>query len=162
MKERIVFVGFSITPIVCVRVIEDTDTDDIKAEKRKYPFKLHNDVIVIVKTTKREFSFHIPAKFIWNGADIPKFFWRIIGSSTDNAFLLGSMAHDFMLEQKKYVYCDVLNACISMKEYRRLTSLIFRQIIKNSGVNTVKANVMAWCVDVFQICNKGMWKCQLV
>ena len=46
MKEIIKYVTFDVTPIVCVRIIETNDTPEIKNEKKKYPFKLHNDVPV--------------------------------------------------------------------------------------------------------------------
>ena len=133
MKEIIKFVTFDVTPIVCVRVIQAEDTKEVKREKKKY---------------------------LWNGADIPSYLMRIIGSKTDNAFLTASMVHDYMLENKKYIHDIVLNKCISIKEYRRLTSLVFREILKTSGVNVFKANVMAWFVDIYQMCHKGAWKCQ--
>ena len=158
MREKIKYVTFDVTPIVCVRVIEANDTKEIKAEKQKYPFKLHNDVAVTVITNKRIFGFTIPKKYIWNGADIPRSFWRLVGSKTDNAFLTASMVHDYMLENKKYIHDEVLNKCISIKEYRRLTSLIFREILKASGVNVFKANVMAWFVDIYQRIFSRGWK----
>jgi hypothetical protein len=54
---------------------------------------------------------------------------------------------------------EVLFEKISKKEYRRLTSLIFRELIKKQGTNVIKANVMSWCVDVFQMFNIRSWKC---
>lgn len=160
MKETIKYVAFDVTPIVCVRVIETNDTPEIKQEKKDYPFKLHNDVPIHIITNKRAFGFTIPKKYIWNGADIPRFLWRLVGSKTDNAFLIASMVHDYMLDNKTDILCNVLQHSILMPEYRRLTSLIFREILKNSGENIVKANVMSWFVDVYQICRKRSWKCQ--
>lgn len=160
MKETIKYVTFDVTPIVCVRVIEADDTNEIKREKKKYPFKLHNDVPVNVITNKRIFSFTIPSKYIWNGADIPRTFWRCIGSPTDNAFLIASMVHDYLLNQKQDIYETILHKSMTMKEYRRLTSLIFREILKNTGENIAKANVMSWFVDMYQICHRGAWRCQ--
>ena len=107
----------------------------------------------------RNFKFSIFNGYTWNGADIPRFFWRIIGSRTDNDFLIASMIHDYLLEFKFYVMSEILNNQMQPKEYRRLTSLIFRHIIKEQGTNTIKANIMAWCVDVFQIFNRKEWKC---
>ena len=78
MREKIKYVTFDVTPIVCVRVIEANDTKEIKAEKKKYPFKLHNDVPVTIITNKRIFGFTIPKKYIWNGADIPRSLWRLV------------------------------------------------------------------------------------
>ena len=159
MKEKIKQVLFNVTPQVRLRVIDKDDTDKIKKEKKKFPFKLDNDVIVTVDTDERRFSFKIKKKYIWNGADIPRCFWRLVGSRTDNAFLTASMVHDFMLENKKFILEDVLKNTMTASEYRRLTSLIFRQILKDTGTGTIKANVMAWCVQTFQCAfNRKEWK----
>ena len=193
MKEKINQVLFNVTPQVRLRVIDRDDTDKIKKEKKKFPFKLDNDVIVTVDTDERRcleiplcsqssalgaalqpaqsarlpdsvrpefrFSFKIKKGYIWNGADIPRCFWRLVGSRTDNAFLTASMVHDFMLENKKFIMEEVLKNSMFVKEYRRLTSLIFRQILKDTGTGTIKANVMAWCVQIFQSTfNRKEWK----
>ena len=158
-KEQLKSVKLSEIPNIRIRVIDDNDTDATKEGKIKYPFKLHNTVKVTVETSFRTFSFDIYNGYTWNGADIPTFFWRIIGSRTDNRFLVASMIHDYMLEFKVYMLNEVLQNQMTVDEYRRLTSLIFREKIKAQGTNTVKANIMSWCVDVFQhYCNRKGWK----
>lgn len=159
MKEKVVSVCFDKIPLVKIRVIEKIDTKENIESKKKFPFELYNSVLVKIKTTKREFEFVIFNGYIWNGADIPRFFWRIIGSRTDNDFLIASMLHDYLLEFKVYILNEVLKGEIKPREYRRITSLIFRYIIKEQGTNTIKANVMAWCIDVFQMFNWRAWKC---
>ena len=149
-KEQVLFIEFNIKPDVRIRVIEDTDTEPTKQAKIKFPFELFNTVTVTVVTDYREFSFDVYNGYTWNGADIPKFFYRIIGSRTSNEFLIASMLHDYLLQFKKYVIKEVLENMITVDEYRRLTSLIFREKLKHQGVNTIKANIMSWCVDVFQ------------
>ena len=156
-KEKIKDILFSEIPKVCVRVINDDEPNTIKKQKKDYPFELNNTVKITVETDFREFSFVIPKGYTWNGADIPRIFWRVIGSRTDNDFLIASMLHDYLLEFKVYMINEVLKKQITAVEYRRLTSLIFREKIKKQGTNTVKANVMAWCIDVFQIFNKKGW-----
>ena len=69
------------------------------------------------------------------------------------------MIHDYLLEFKVFMMREVLKGEIKKREYRRLTSLIFRELIKRQGTNVVKANVMSWCVDVFQMCNVRGWRC---
>lgn len=159
MKEQIISVSFSDIPDVRLRVINSDDSEYLKKNKKKYPFELHNSFNVFVVTTKRKFSYTVFNGYTWNGADIPRFFWRIIGSRTDNDFLIASLLHDYLLEFKAYIVNEVLQKNISKKEYRRLTSLIFRYVIKQQGTNTIKANIMAWCVDVFQMANRSTWKC---
>ncbi len=159
-KEKIVSIEFLQEPNVKVRVISDSDTKEIIKNKKQYPFELCNNVEIKIITTQREFKFSIFNGFTWNGADIPRFFWRTIGSRTDNDFLIASMVHDWLLEFKSYMINEVLKNTITPKQYRRLTSLIFRHVIKEQGTNTIKANIMAWCVDVFQMLNFRSWKCQ--
>lgn len=159
-KEKIIDVIFKTKPEIALRVIENTDTKTVKNNKKKYPFELTNTLDITILTTKRKFNFTIFNGYTWNGADIPRFFWRIIGSRTDNDWLVASMVHDWLLEFKIYMLNEVLKNQVTIKEYRRLTSLIFRHIIKEQGTNTLKANVMSWCVDVFQILNRGNWQCQ--
>jgi len=159
-KETICAVSFSAVPDVKVRVISFDDNEVVTTAKKKYPFELNNSIDVTVSTNYNTFSFTIPIGYTWNGADIPRVFWRIIGSRTDNDFLVASMVHDYMLEFKTFIVKEILHNEITMREYRRLTSLIFRYIIKAQGTNVIKANVMAWCVDIFQIMNKRSWKCQ--
>lgn len=159
MKEKILSVSFDTIPDVRVRVINIDDAQEIIKSKKKYPFELFNSLLVRISTTQRNFEFTIFNGYTWNGADIPRFFWRIIGSRTDNDFLVASMLHDYLLEFKTYIVNEVLNNKVSKKEYRRITSLIFRHVIKEQGTNTIKANVMAWCVDVYQMFNRSGWQC---
>ena len=157
MNEKLEKVLFNEPPEVKIRTIYENDLPKIKENKQSFPFILENDVIVTIKTDERKFSFKIGRNYIWNGADIPRIFWRIVGAKTDNAFLTASMVHDFMLEYKKFIYEDVLKKSISVSNYRKLTSLIFREIVKQCGTGTIKANIMSWCVDTFQ-CILGDWQ----
>lgn len=150
-KEKITDILFSPVPIVTNRVIEFGDSQAVIDSKKKYPFKLHNSITVCVSTTIRTFSFCIHNGFTWNGADIPRFLWCIIGSRTDNDFLLASMVHDYMLDFKHKIISETFfKDEISLGEYRRLTSLIFREIIKKNGTKPVKANIMSFFVDCWQ------------
>lgn len=150
MKEKVLKIDIEPVPDVRIRVINDTDTEPTKAGKIKYPFELFNTVTVTITTNKKQFTFDIYNGYTWNGADIPRFLWRLIGSRTSNEFLIASMLHDFLLQFKKYILKEVLQNSMSVNEYRRLTSLIFREKIKNQGTNIIKANIMAWAVDIFQ------------
>ena len=157
-EEQVLLIKIVPEPIVRIRVIQDTDTKETKQAKIKYPFELFGTVTVTIKTNIRKFSFDIYNGYTWNGADIPRFLWRLIGSRTSNEFLVASMLHDYMLEFKKYILKEILYNMITIDEYRRLTSLIFREKLKHQGTITVKANIMSWCVDIFQhYFNKKDW-----
>ena len=69
------------------------------------------------------------------------------------------MVHDYLLEFKFDILKEVLNDEISIKEYRRLTSLIFRQLLKDDGTKTIKSNIMSGAVQFFQATiNAREWK----
>lgn len=159
MEEKVDFIYLSEVPDVRIRIIKDTDTEPTIQSKIKYPFELFNTITVTVKTNIRLFEFDVYNGYTWNGADIPRFLWRIVGSRTDNQFLVASMIHDYLLQFKKYMIKEVLEDKITIDEYRYLTSIIFREKLYKSGVSTVKANIMSWCVDVFQhYFNRKQWK----
>ena len=157
-KEKILSVNFSYEPLkVKVRTINEHDSEAEAHDKKKFPFRLLEAVDVKVVTDKREFDFNIYEGFKWNGADIPRFLWWL-GSSRDNDYVKASMVHDYLLQYKQQIFFEVLKETMTKNEYRRLTSLIFREILKQDKMNTIKANVEAWFVDVFQATlNKKSW-----
>lgn len=158
-KEQIISIDFDKTPDIHIRVICNDDPNEIKQQKIKYPFELFNTVRVTITTTERVFNFNIYNGFVWDGANIPRFFYRLIGSRTSNRFLIASLLHDFILDMKYYIMRNCIKEDITIPEYRRLTSLIFRETIKKHGTNTIKANIMSFFIDVFQhYFNKKRWK----
>jgi len=160
MKEKLIGVDIEPCPIVKIRVINAGFDDDLTIKsKKKFPFTLCVDVEVTVQTEKNIFNFKIPKGYVWNGADIPKILF-VFGQSKDNNYLIASMVHDFLLENRVKLYKGKLLSQITPDEYRRLTSLIFRQILKDQKTNVIKANIMAWCVDVFQMTVQAkQWEC---
>lgn len=161
MKEKVLAVTPNTPPRYGDRVPECEDFHKIVTDKkgnriteaghkRLYPYCVENAVIWTISTTQRDFSFTIPAGYVWNGADIPPFLWMFVGSKDSPQFKVPSMLHDFMLEFKEYIYNNVLCKSITVPEYRRLTSLIFRQALKDYGTRTVKSNIMSGCVQAFQ------------
>lgn len=170
MKEKVLAVLFNTEPIYHDRkikcgdkkiIVEDKKGNKITlAEHKKlYPYKLDNEVICTILTTLRTFSFTLPKDYCWNGADIPRLLWCFVGSKDSPEFKVPSMVHDFMLEFKAYIYKNVLYSEISIADYRRLTSLIFRELLKSNGTKTIKSNVMSGVVQGFQATwNRSEWK----
>ena len=153
-------VDFNELPVIKIRVIDKNDSDFTIKAKKKYPFVLKKSVKVYVSEEEKnlKFEFEIPKNYIWNGADIPKCLF-FVGQSKDNNYLLASMVHDFMLEKREYLYNEVLKKSLTSKEYRKLTSLVFREILKDEKTNTIKANCMAFAVDTYQnFCQAKIWK----
>lgn len=158
MEEQVISINFDKTPDIRIRVIDDADTEPTKQNKIKYPFELFNTIMVHILTNKRMFRFDIPIGFVWDGATINRIFWRIIGSKTDNSFLISSMLHDYLLDEAIHIINKHIKEKISINEYICLTTLIFKEELKNQGVNKIKANIMGSAVHIFQLCLKKKWK----
>ena len=161
MKEQVLSINYTEYPIYIDRKPEENDDKVIVFDKKGnritlaehkklYPYEVKNEVTWKISTTLRDFSFTIPAGYVWNGADIPSLLWVFVGSKDSPEFKIPSMIHDFMLEYKEYIYTNVLRESISIKDFRRLTSLIFRQSLKDNGTKTIKSNIMSGCVQAFQ------------
>lgn len=148
-REYVFYVEADKVPNVKVRTISCEDSEEEARDKKKFPFELQGDSTFTVKTSRRTFCFTIEKGYRWNGADIPRFLWWL-GSSRDNDYVIASMCHDFLLEHKVEVYTEVFNKAITKRELRRMTSLIFRQVLIEHKMWIAKAYIEAWFVDVFQ------------
>lgn len=140
-KDEELCIEFDNVPHVCVRYILPSSTPlEIKSIK-KYPFI--NKTTLKVKITDflndKIYEFTIPKGYTYDGATIPKFFHRIIGSKTDNTFLIGALIHDVLCENHSYI-----------DNNRNLSSRIFRALLITGGVGKVKAQIMYLSVDNFQ------------
>ena len=131
----------------------------LKGHKKLYPYKLVNEVICQITTNLRTFKFTIPKGYCWNGADIPSILWVFVGSKDSPEFKVPSLIHDFLLEFKEYILNNVLKNEISFSQYRRLTTLVFRQCLKDYGTKTVKSNIMAAAVAAWQFVSPQWWDC---
>lgn len=141
------------------KIVKDKKSNKITLEEHKklYPFGLENEVDCTIKTNKREFSFIIPEKYYYNGADIPKALWTLVGSQYNPEFKISSLVHDALLEFKDTIMHEVLKDELDFKQYRRITTLAFRQLLKDNGVNTIKANIMAGAVGAWQFISPQWW-----
>lgn len=133
-------------------------------EKFRYPYKTVKATKLVVKTSERELVFILKLSenksFIWNGANIPCIFWSLLRISKDSPYgWVPSKWHDNLLYFKKE-FLEEVRKCDSyytVSEFRRLTSLIFRQLLMNNGISKVKAYVMAWFVDMWQSVSPNWW-----
>lgn len=156
-KNKVREVSLDPSPHVHIRVIDDEDTLLTKHEKADKPFKLLNDVSLRVNTDEYFFGVTIPRGYTWNGADIPAPCWWF-GSSKDNEFLIPSLVHDYLLEYKTDIFERYSFLFETPEEYRRITSLVFRELCKQAGISTLKANIAGFCVDIYQgTVNRGAW-----
>lgn len=144
-KDKEIEILFNDTPNIDIRYLLPWLSEIEKTSIKKKPFLNQRELSIVVKDLKNKecYEFAIPEGYCWNGASIPRIFWRIIGSNTDNDFLIASCIHDFMCENHEVI-----------DDRRLLSSKIFRGLLISSGVSKIKAQTMFLTVDNFQkLCN---------
>lgn len=138
-KDDELVIKFSENPCVGVRIIIPTMTEEEKADAKAKPFLNRKRLLVDIKYKNKFYCFVVPKFYYWNGANIPRFFWRLIGSKSEPKFLVPSMIHDILCENHEYIDND-----------RYLSSLIFRALLKTAGINPIARWAMFHSVDNFQ------------
>lgn len=138
-KDNNLVITFKPYPVIIERYIFPYHTEKEKKEILKKPYENLRDLKVEIEYKKENFSFSIPKGFCFDGASIPRLFWRIIGSNTDNRFLIAAMIHDYMCENH-----EVIN------NNRYLSTLIFEALLKTGGVKAFQRWIMKHSVDNFQ------------
>ena len=107
--------------------------------KKEKPYLNKLEVTFTVNYLGTVYVIDVPRGYTWNGANIPRCFWWLIGSMGESSFLNPSMVHDILTEKKCLVAYD-----------RQLSSIIFRELLIASGVSKFKANIMYKAVDIYQ------------
>ena len=134
-------IGFSSMPHVCVRYIVPSATCDEILSIKQYPFICKSELKVTIfdNLKSRSYKFTIPKGYCYDGASIPRLFWRLIGSNTDNSFLIPALIHDVLCENHNYIDND-----------RALSTRVFNALLVESKVNPVKRFLMKNSVATFQ------------
>lgn len=132
---------FSEMPQPCIRFASPEMSDTEKKNVRLYPFLNRKDlgVELIDKKHDRVYSFTIPKGYKWDGASIPRLFWRLIGSKTDSAFLIPSLVHDVLCENHSYVGND-----------RYFADKVFERLLYVAGVSAFNRWLMFHSVEGYQ------------
>ena len=122
---------------------------NVNPNNKKKPFVLLNDVAYLsAKYGGSEiYLIKIKQNYNWDGATIPRFLWRLVGSQYNPEFLPASMIHDWLCEHKDFIEKDGV----------KISSDIFRDILILYKVPVLKAKTMAAAVRIFQMTQKG-WK----
>lgn len=148
ISNKSVGIFFDDVPHVCIRYTLPSSTEEEKKSIKKYPFINKKNLRVQLVDYKKNkiYIFTIPKSYCYDGASIPRLFWRVIGSNTDNKFLIPALIHDVLCEHHEYVDND-----------RKFSSAVFNALLEASEVNSVKRFFMKNSVDIFQkfFCN---WK----
>ncbi len=140
-KDKELAIFFDEKPCVKMRVILPAMSYEEKTRIKTFPFQ--NKKALKVKLCdyikNKTYEFVIPKMYCWDGATIPRMFWRLIGSKTSPEFLIPSMVHDWMCCYHASVGHD-----------RNFSSRVFRGLLKEAGVGKIKAQTMYLAVDNFQ------------
>lgn len=132
---------FDKLPFVAVRYYIPSMSKEEKKSVEKYPFVCKKELKVCLKDIKKhkEYYFIIPKGYCYDGASIPRFFWRVIGSNCDNRFLIPALIHDVLCEHHEYIDCD-----------RSFSTDIFNALLEESGVGIFKRFFMKNSVALYQ------------
>lgn len=134
-------------PCLAVRSILPFHTKEEVEEIKKKPYINKRNINFFIHYNDEIYTVFMPKNYTWDGATIPRIFWRIIGPKGDNTFLLASMVHDKLCECKWLV-----------RNNRYLSSRIFKELLLASGVGELKAEMMFIAVDTFQKFMSGWGK----
>lgn len=146
MKEwysnKEVGIFFNTIPQVAIRYYLPEMTLEEKKSIEQYPFinKKELQVRLIDKKKNKTYNFCIPKGYCYDGASIPRAFWRIIGANTDNRFLIPALIHDILCENHHYIDND-----------RKFSTKVFNALLEANGVFGLKRFCMKHSVNWFQI-----------
>ena len=138
-KELGIF--FDDIPKVGIRYVLPTSKNDDKKSIKKYPFINRQNLKVELRDYKKKkiYDFEIPKGYCYDGASVPRFFWRVIGANTDNKFLIAALIHDVLCENHGYIDND-----------RKFSSQVFNALLEASDVYPFKRFCMKHSVDFYQ------------
>lgn len=148
-EDKDLRISFSEIPHVCIRYILPTHTAGEKKSIEKYPFicKTELKVELADKQKEKTYKFTIPKGYCYDGASIPRVFWRVVGSNTDNHFLIAALVHDVLCENHGYIDND-----------RRFSTNVFDALLKISNVGACRRFLMKNSVACFQTLFSGWGK----
>ena len=131
-------------------------------EKLRYPYCTKVASKITVKTNKGKYKFTLKlfegGIYTWNACNIPRVCWTLLGISKDSPYgWIASKWHDNLLENKREFLEEIRqsNPEYKVDEFRRLTSLIFKQLLINNSVPKWKAQLMFLFVDLWQRVSPG-------
>lgn len=144
-SNKYVKICFDNIPKIAIRYILPNQSNDKKKSVKKYPFINRKNLKVCLKDKKKNktYNFEIPKGYCFDGASVPRFFWRVIGPNTDNKFLIAALIHDALCENHHYIDND-----------RHFSTQVFNALLEASDVYPFKRFLMKNSVDFYQrFCN---------
>lgn len=139
-KDKTIKVDFTNKPICDFLDPCDPDIDEKERKDRlEKPYQLRYSIGVRVTYQKKVYYFVLPKNYRWNGANVPKFAWSLIGSKDEPRFRTASCIHDFLCENHNVIAHN-----------RKLSTIIFCSLLKVAKVPQWKITIMYHSVDNFQ------------
>ncbi len=132
---------FSRIPYIAVRFYTPNMNEAEKKSIEKKPFICENELKVCLKDLRKhvQYEFLIPSRYCFDGASIPRFFWRIIGPNTDNKFLIPALIHDMLCEHHNVINSD-----------KSFSTEVFNALLETSGISCIKRFCMKNSVAFYQ------------
>ena len=121
------------------RVVMPDDSPEEIEDKEDFPFKLGNPIWMEIIYKEKLYELFFRKGWKWNGANIPEIFWIIFGSNARPKYLLPSMVHDRLCNDKYIIYNN-----------RYLSSLIFKELLLACKSPKSTAFLMFHSVDNYQ------------
>ena len=138
-KDNELDISSDVEPIIVVRAFSPDDTKEVRRDKKRKPYLLKNKVEFRINTGKEHITLPFSCSYTWDGASVPFLFRPLIGKKGSLEFLLPSMVHDKMCENRELV-----------NNNRNLSSRVFRALLISTGVGKIRANIMYHAVDNYQ------------
>ena len=140
-SNKKVGIFFSENPHISIRYYIPSMTEEERKSIERYPFINKKNLQVRLVNYKKDktYNFEIPKGYCYDGASIPRLFWRIIGTNTDNRFLIPALIHDILCENHSFIDND-----------RKFSTEVFNALLEASEVNAFKRFLMKNSVDCFQ------------
>ena len=95
----------------------------------KYHYKLLTDFTVVRDNGE---VITVPADYVTNGADIPRFFWRLFPPYSPEYFP-AVVVHDYL--------CDIAESANNSKELYKKADIVFKECLIALGVNRIKTSL---------------------
>ena len=140
-SNKKVSILFDDIPKVCIRYYVPSMNEEERKSIEKYPFinKRNLFVKLVDREKNKSYDFLIPKGYCYDGASIPRLFWRIIGSNTDNRFLIPALIHDTLCENHSYIDND-----------KNFSTEVFNALLEANKINAFKRYLMKHSVNCFQ------------
>lgn len=131
-------------PDIKVREVLPTDDEKTVKDKNKKPFVAQKVAVIKVIYGDEVYFIANETNFKYDGASIP---FKI--GKGNMKLLIPALYHDIICDDKTLVNCN-----------RKLSSMIFRELLIQCKVNKVTAQIMYLAVDSYQRFMTGWKKCK--